>query len=41
MTTGPQGIDWKQRLEPACVSIVWKSRATPCRHDGGAIEEAA
>jgi hypothetical protein len=34
-------VDWKQRLGPICVSIVWKHRATPCRHDGGAIEEAA
>ena len=33
-------VDWKQRLEPICVAIVWKHRATPCRHDG-AIEEAA
>jgi hypothetical protein len=34
-------VDWKQRLGPICVSIVWKHRATPCRHDGSAIEEAA
>jgi hypothetical protein len=34
-------IDWPQRLEPICVAIVWKHRATPCRHDGGMVEEAA
>jgi hypothetical protein len=34
-------IDWPNKLEPICASIVWKHRATPCRHDGVMEEEAA
>src|SRR4030095_14950389 len=34
-------FDWPQRLAPLTVSLVRKSKLTPCRHDGAALEEAA